>query len=1129
MGADPVVTRVVEIVSQKTGYPPDLLDLDLDLEADLGVDTVKQAETFAAVRAEWSIPRQENLKLRDFPTLRHVVGFVRTHRPDLNVATVPAAQAPLTPTPLTPTLSPRGAGGEGGQEAAPAARALFTPRSTGEAAPTAAAPLQPPSTGTDPVTTRVVEIVSQKTGYPPDLLDLDLDLEADLGVDTVKQAETFAAVRAEWSIPRQESLKLRDFPTLRHVIGFVRTHRPDLDVATVPAAEAPLAPSPLTPTLSPRSAGREGVREPAGGEGVKEPAAAAGGEGAQEAPAAVALEARPLTDADRVPRRVATPVLRPPLELCKPTGVKLGAGARVVVARGARDGVVAQKLVELGATVLVLDARQPAETIAATLRGWRANGPIHGVFWLPALEPEVGLDAASTEDFRERTRVVAKNLATAMRVLYESVAAQGTFLVAATRLGGLLGLGDDGTDAPLGGAVQGFVKAYKRERPAALVKVVDFAGDATDAEIADALVAEALGDPGVVEVGRRAGVRWSIGLEARPVSPSPSIRLDEETVFVVTGAAGGITSAIVADLAAASGGTFHLLDLVAPPAADDPHVALFRAGRERLKEALIAEAKARGEKPTPVAIDRQLMTVERQEAALRALESVERAGGKVCWHAVDLLDAASVEAAVAAIGATSGRIDVLVHAGGLEISRALADKPDDEWARVFDVKADGFFSLLRATRDLPLGAAVVFSSVAGRFGNSGQTDYSAANALLCAMTRWLRRARPGTRGIAIDWSAWGGIGMATRGSIPKIMEAAGIDLLAPEVGIPTVRRELLSGASDELVVGGRLGVLCDEWDATGGLDVERARARLAGRGLTMVGEVKGAPLYGPLVVETRLDPTRQPFLLDHRIDGVPVLPGVMGMEAFAEVASLLCPDRVVTGVCDVEFLLPFKFHRMQAATLHLAAVGRPGAGDAVLVDVQLSSRLQPKPGLPPQERLHFRGRVVLERAPLAAKTVAFRRPAEVTFHEGRIYRVYFHGPAYQVLDGVRLEEDHAVGVMRAALPPNAADVGAAALAAPRLVELCFQTAGVLEIARREVFGLPAALESVRIWRAVEIGRGGLFAEVRQREDDDGFDARVVDADGNVHVELSGYRTVAIPEPPESMSELLEPTEEGAPA
>ncbi|MCP5045028.1 MAG: beta-ketoacyl synthase, partial [bacterium] len=67
--ADDVEEVVVRIVAEKTDYPPDMLDLDLDLEADLGVDTVKQAEVFAEIRGHYDIPRDENLKLSEFPTL----------------------------------------------------------------------------------------------------------------------------------------------------------------------------------------------------------------------------------------------------------------------------------------------------------------------------------------------------------------------------------------------------------------------------------------------------------------------------------------------------------------------------------------------------------------------------------------------------------------------------------------------------------------------------------------------------------------------------------------------------------------------------------------------------------------------------------------------------------------------------------------------------------------------------------------------------------------------------------------------------------------------------------------------------------------------------------------------------
>src|ERR1019366_1522334 len=80
---DSVKDRILALAVEKTGYPIEMLDLDLDLEADLGVDTVKQAEMFTAIRTIYNIPRDENRKLRDYPTLAHVIRFVYEKRPDL--------------------------------------------------------------------------------------------------------------------------------------------------------------------------------------------------------------------------------------------------------------------------------------------------------------------------------------------------------------------------------------------------------------------------------------------------------------------------------------------------------------------------------------------------------------------------------------------------------------------------------------------------------------------------------------------------------------------------------------------------------------------------------------------------------------------------------------------------------------------------------------------------------------------------------------------------------------------------------------------------------------------------------------------------------------------------------------
>ena len=75
-------------------------------------------------------------------------------------------------------------------------------------------------------------------------------------------------------------------------------------------------------------------------------------------------------------------------------------------------------------------------------------------------------------------------------------------------------------------------------------------------------------------------------------------------------------------------------------------------------------------------------------------------------------------------------------------------------------------------------------------------------------------------------------------------------------------------------------------------------------------------VHDGVVVETTLDPVEQPFLDDHRIDGTPVLPGVMGMEAFAEAARLLVPDHRVLAFEDVAFAAPLKFYRDEPRTAH---------------------------------------------------------------------------------------------------------------------------------------------------------------------------------------------------------------------
>jgi NAD(P)-dependent dehydrogenase (short-subunit alcohol dehydrogenase family) len=721
------------------------------------------------------------------------------------------------------------------------------------------------------------------------------------------------------------------------------------------------------------------------------------------------------------------------------------------------------------------------------------------------------MDLAS---WHEAQRVRIKSLYATMRSLYEQIAAPGTFLVSATRLGGQHGYDEAGSIAPLGGAVVGFTKTYKRERMDALVKAVDFEAERRPSEVADLLIEETLRDPGAVEIGYKQGLRWTVGLQEQPATDGKSgLTLDSNTVFLVTGAAGSIVSAITADLAAASGGTFYLLDLVPEPDPENPDLKRFVTDKDGLKRDLFARIQARGERATPALVEKELAALERAQAARKAIEAVQAAGGTAHYFSVNLTDADAVTKIIKQVRERSGRIDVLLHAAGIERSHFLPDKDAREFDLIFDVKSDGWFNLLHAIGDMPLGATVAFSSIAGRFGNAGQTDYSAANDLLCKITSSFRTTRPSTRGIVIDWTAWGGIGMATRGSIPKMMEMAGIDMLPPEAGIPLIRRELTAGGTrGEILVGQRLGVLLNEWDATGGLDKTAAETVMRSGQGPIVGKITSMSLQSGLKIETALDPAIQPFLHDHQIDGTPVLPGVMGIEAFAEAALCLLPSWRIETIEDVNFLAPFKFYRNEPRTVTVEAVIHP-QGDALVADCRLTgSRVLPTQA-EPQVTTHFTARVRLTKQAAKAVTLpALGTPVGNIIESADIYRLYFHGPAYQVVERAWWDGHKIVGLMKKGLPANHLPSELPTLMAPRLIELCFQTAGLWEMGTQGRMGLPLHIDRVSslLLPAPDLADTRLYAVVKCDQNGGTFDAEIVDAKGNCYLQLSGYRTVAIP-------------------
>jgi hypothetical protein len=128
-----------------------------------------------------------------------------------------------------------------------------------------------------------------------------------------------------------------------------------------------------------------------------------------------------------------------------------------------------------------------------------------------------------------------------------------------------------------------------------------------------------------------------------------------------------------------------------------------------------------------------------------------------------------------------------------------------------------------------------------------------------------------------------------------------------------------------------------------------------------------------------------------------------------------------------------------------------------------------------------------------------------------IYRVFFHGPAYQVLERSWLNEHRTVGQFAKVLPNDHHPHDRPLAMAPRLIELCFQTAALREVAGRGRIGLPLHVDQVRLWRTPDMADGPLYAVVTPDSRPDSFDAEVVDQAGNSYVHLRGYEMVAHPD------------------
>jgi acyl transferase domain-containing protein/NAD(P)-dependent dehydrogenase (short-subunit alcohol dehydrogenase family)/NAD(P)H-dependent flavin oxidoreductase YrpB (nitropropane dioxygenase family) len=805
----------------------------------------------------------------------------------------------------------------------------------------------------DKLVDMLLGIIEEKTGYPRDMVGLDQNLEADLGIDSIKRIEVVGAMLQMLSVSHREALtesrsKLNTQASLNGMLDLIAQAKTEGAVA-VPFELA--------------------------------------GAGSQ----ADAFVSHP-------PRLV----IRPHAEvLGDSVGRHLSPGQFVIT----RDRLgVAQALATLlgerGCQVVMIesDALATEASLIDFCRGLQP-GPLAGVVHLAALGTPALAESHGPAEWRDALHKHEKSLFLLLRELNNRLAA-GAHTLAASDLGGLFGR--SGTATPglrlISGTV-GALKSYREERPDVRVKAVDLDPRRTAIELATTVLAELELDGGRQEVGYPSGVRTVFRTVAADLVVDPARELGlTNLVVLATGGSRGITAEALRELAC-PGNVLVLTgrsvfvevesnDTSRLPDADalrKHHVALVRAGTLKL---------------TPGDIQRRVQAVLDQREMRANVKDFRATGAVVEYCAVDVTDDAAVRKLIADITQRHGRVDGVVHGAGVIEDKRLADKHSDSWSRVVDTKVIGLLALQKHIDPATLKFFTVFSSVAGRYGNSGQSDYAAANELmnrLCLQlqVRWGDHVAVN----ALCWGPWGatrfGAGMVTAATEAKFAEK-GVRLVSAQLGRRLFRQEL------GRAVGSAVEVVCGEapWESR---EAELGAIR------PMV-PAPQAPTLGPLlgngaatslptgerIVQVRLDPTRHLYLPEHALDGKFVLPAAAALELMAEAAGALWP-----GWCVVEV----REHRLLKG-VDLDGYGRdlhvfispPPYGSSEGFEVNASLRSDLGNG---RSMAHYRCVIRLEQG------LRLAEPARRAIHDDQsltVAKAYgewlFHGPRFQVIEHI---------------------------------------------------------------------------------------------------------------------------------
>jgi polyketide-type polyunsaturated fatty acid synthase PfaA len=928
---------LLNIVSEKTGYPVEMLELPMDMESELGIDSIKRVEILGALLELYpGLPQPDPEQLGVLRTLGEVaeymlnqvqqLGTSGSNPPEIKpVEDVPVAGAPVAPqtTAIAPTTTPTDQDNQ-------------YPRQT-------------------PIEQSLVTIASAKTGYPPEALGLGMDLTSELGIDTVKLTEIVTSLLEQYpDLTRPDPARLAELSTLGHILELVQAPDP------VPAEKKNLPTAAYNQSRELEDPMLERLQH------------------SQIQRSPVRLKALPQPDALDFNLPAQTIALL--TDDGTPTTVKLAEalhqrGWPVVVLSFPTDlipalptspslpeGVSRVQLRELS------EAHLQEQLAAITAR----YGAIGAFIHLHPASPE------AESLYREQDAALLKQVflwAKHLKGELEQTAAQGRscFLTVA-RLDGALGLGQQRFGAIAAGLF-GLTKTLAQEWPNVFCRAIDLHPDlGVDASVW-AILAE-LHDPSrlIREVGYSA-IRQRSTLVCEPaellamgqgLTPRQQ-NIHQNSVFLVSGGGKGITAQCALAIAQRYHCKFILLgrSSIAEP---EPAWAAGYDNEADLKKQIVAQLSLGGQKVTPIMVQQQFNAIASRREISQTLTAIQTAGGEAAYLNVDVTDAPALQTQLAPVIARLGPVTGIIHGAGNLADKRIEKKTEQDYEKVYAAKVRGLEYLLACVNLSQLNTLVLFSSVVGFYGNIGQSDYAMANEILNKSAHLLQQQLSNCHVVAINWGPWDS-GMVSP-ELKKAFAERNVFTIPTDIGAAFLLREI--SAADQpvtqVVIGSPLLYIPD----TIPLGLNRYRIR---RHLTV---------------------EANPFLLDHAIAGRPVLPATCALTWMINICEQLYPGYQLYQCQNYKVLKGIAFDDNYIADyiLDLQEVRKSETGE-----IEFAAKICSEPE--GKLRYHFSSQLLLRKTPPTPSryqqvdlSLDQNFPADNAFYQSGSASL-FHGPIFQ--------------------------------------------------------------------------------------------------------------------------------------